>query len=219
MRGLGLSAIVLIAVNVVPVVGVVAFGWKVIDILWLYWAENVVIGILNIPRILTARGPSIDSHQRTGLVGAIFIAAFFAVHYGGFTLGHGVFIANVFAGDASAATLGEEVAFLARAIDEPAMRVALAGLFASHALSLAVNWFGRGERHKHDARAQMFAVYGRIVILHIVILLGGFGAQAIGEPVFALVLLVALKTGVDLVAHVRSHDRLAERGAAPGVFS
>ena len=219
MRGLSLSAIILIAVNVLPLAGVVFLGWKVVDILWLYWAENVVIGVLNILRILTARGPSIDDHPRTGLVGAVFIAVFFTLHYGGFTFGHGVFIAQVFGDTSTGLTLDEEVGFLARTLDTPAMRVALLGLFLSHLASLVINWFGRGERNKHDGRAQMFSVYGRIIILHVVILLGGAAAQAIGEPVIALVLLVVLKTGVDLAAHIRSHARLAERGAAPGVFS
>ena len=219
MRGLPLSGLVLIAANLIPLVGVVAFGWRVIDILWLYWAENVVIGLLNIPRILSARGDSLDEHPRTGFFGAVFIAVFFCIHYGMFTFGHGIFIAEVFGMESAAGDIGEDVGVLVAKLADPALRIALLGLFASHALSLVVNWFGRGERFKHDARAQMFSVYGRIVILHLVVLLGGIGAQSLGEPIIALILLVALKTAIDLLAHIRSHKRLAERGAPPGVFS
>src|SRR5437764_13367701 len=47
--------------------------------------------------------------------------------------------------------------------------------------------------------------YGRVMVLHVVILGGGFLVQALGAPVAAIAMLVVLKTGLDLVGHLREH--------------
>ena len=57
--------------------------------------------------------------------------------------------------------------------------------------------------------------YGRVVVLHLTILFGGFGVQALGSPLWALLLLVVLKTGIDLAAHVREHRNAPAPGKTP----
>jgi len=52
---------------------------------------------------------------------------------------------------------------------------------------------------------------GRVVVLHLTILFGGFGVQAPGSPVWALVLRVGLKTGIDLATHLREHRTGVQR--------
>jgi hypothetical protein len=44
-----------------------------------------------------------------------------------------------------------------------------------------------------------------VMVLHVVILGGGFLVQAVGAPVAAVAVLVLLKTGLDLVGHLREH--------------
>jgi len=51
----------------------------------------------------------------------------------------------------------------------------------------------------------MFAPYGRLLILHLTILFGAFVSLAIGSPVGAIVVLVLVKTAIDLGLHVREH--------------
>ncbi|MDH3417747.1 MAG: DUF6498-containing protein, partial [Gammaproteobacteria bacterium] len=46
------SAIVLIVANLVPLFGVLFLGWRVFDVIILYWAENVVIGVINVLRMI-----------------------------------------------------------------------------------------------------------------------------------------------------------------------
>lgn len=43
----------LVAANVLPLVGVVALGWRAFDVVFLYWFENVVIGAINVLKMLT----------------------------------------------------------------------------------------------------------------------------------------------------------------------
>jgi hypothetical protein len=50
------SAILLVAANLIPLVGVVFFGWSLWTILVLYWVENGIVGFWNVPKILLAQG-------------------------------------------------------------------------------------------------------------------------------------------------------------------
>jgi hypothetical protein len=61
--------------------------------------------------------------------------------------------------------------------------------------------------------------YGRIIVLHLTTLLGGFAASAAGQPLYALVVLVFLKTGLDLRAHLAERAKLAESAAPPGAVA
>jgi Family of unknown function (DUF6498) len=55
------SAVVLVVANAIPVIGVLFFGWSLITILVLFWIENGIVGLWNIPRILLARGSILQS--------------------------------------------------------------------------------------------------------------------------------------------------------------
>jgi len=58
----------------------------------LFWFENVVIGGFNVLRMLIS-GVRMGG---AGIVGALFMSAFFTVHYGLFTAVHGVFVVMLF---------------------------------------------------------------------------------------------------------------------------
>jgi hypothetical protein len=58
----------------------------------------------------------------------------------------------------------------------------------------------------------MNAPYRRIAVLHIAIIAGGFLVASLGSPMGLLVVLVALKIGMDIMLHNRSHS--ARRQAA-----
>jgi Family of unknown function (DUF6498) len=50
------TAIALIVANLIPLVGVLFFGWSLLTILVLYWIENGIVGFWNVPRIILAQG-------------------------------------------------------------------------------------------------------------------------------------------------------------------
>jgi hypothetical protein len=56
--------------------------------------------------------------------------------------------------------------------------------------------------------------YGRVMVMHVVLLIGGWVVMLMRSPVPALALLVAIKTAVDLRAHRAERRRL---GGEPGV--
>ena len=53
----------------------------------------------------------------------------------------------------------------------------------------------------------MGSPYGRVVVMHIAIMASGFLVMAIGSPAALLVVLVALKTILDVTLHNREHKK------------
>jgi hypothetical protein len=200
-----IAVAVLLVVNLVPLFGVLFWGWDVATVLIAYWLENGVIGVLNIPKILLAA-------RDTPLIGPI-MAGFFALHYGGFWIGHGFFvflIVGIATGGPFGFLLGlDPVGNVAR--DPQVLLIALL-LLVSHGVSFFFNYLGRREYVQTTPMKQMMQPYGRLMILHVTIIFGAFAAIALGQPVALVALLVILKTGVDLLFHLREHARMA--GAA-----
>jgi hypothetical protein len=158
------------------------------------------------------------------------VILFFIVHYGLFWVVHGVFVLllPVFVGLGStmfAATDGPPGLGLTDfgAINPGGVVVATVGLAISHVISFFVNFLARGEHLTVSPVAQMFRVYGRVVVLHVTILVGAVVAGALGAPLGVLLVFVIGKTVVDLAFHLREHRRatapaeVATRaGHAPG---
>ena len=203
------SDIILLAANILPLAGVMLWGWKVFDILLLYWIENLIIGVFNIMKMLT-----LMSRRKMWL--AIPIVPFFTFHYGGFCAGHGIFIILLFGlrpKDGEVMEWAQVDGLVMGLLSEPMFLLALASLVLSHAFSFFYNYLGvlnadsKGEIEEATLPRLMHAPYGRIMILHITIILGGGAAMAAGEPVWALMLLTLFKTFADLRAHQRSHKK------------
>ena len=56
-----IAVALLVITNLIPLVGVLWLGWDLMLILALYWAENGVVGVINILKILTAEGDELQS--------------------------------------------------------------------------------------------------------------------------------------------------------------
>jgi hypothetical protein len=230
------SLVLLVAFNLVPLLGVLFWGWNVATLLVLYWAENGIIGLLNVPKMLLARGPDAPGEGFANTSGRPRVASiaqvpFFLIHYGLFWVVHGIFVFTLplFVGmratidraiDAiptAPELLGERVA--GSGPDLAAVTIGVVGLAISHGVSFVINYLGRREYLRISPSAQMFAPYGRLMILHLTIIFGAVVSLSLGSPVGAIVVLVLLKTAVDLVLHRREHARLgagAGAGAATG---
>jgi hypothetical protein len=199
------SEMLLVAVNLLPLAGAAFWGWKVFDILLLYWIENVIIGILNIFKMLAVM-------NRKKLWIAIPIVPFFVLHYGMFTMGHGVFVITLFGLKLKSGqgTEWHDVETLLQGIAaDPFFLLSALGLVVSHSFSFIFNFLRGGEINRTGLLDLMHAPYGRIVALHITIILGGGVAMMMGEPIWALGLLTIFKTVGDVRAHRRSHAALA----------
>jgi hypothetical protein len=194
---------VLVAVNLVPLIGVLFWGWNVGTILIAYWLENGVIGLLNIPKIMLAA-------RDTPVIGPV-MAGFFALHYGGFWIGHGIFV-FVIVGMATRGAFGFLFGFdpIGNVARDPQVLLIALLLLVSHGVSFFFNYLGRREYLNTTPMKQMFQPYGRLVILHLTIIFGAFLVIGLGQPVALVALLVILKTGVDLLFHLREHAKASQ---------
>jgi hypothetical protein len=87
------------------------------------------------------------------------------------------------------------------------MLYAVAGLFISHGISLGYNYFYLGERKRTNLQKLMGQPYGRIMVLHIAVLIGGFLTMALGSPAGLVLILVLMKTGLDVKLHLRERQK------------
>ncbi|MEM9533362.1 MAG: DUF6498-containing protein [Pseudomonadota bacterium] len=188
------SAWLLLAANLVPVFGVLVLGWEVFTVLLLFWLENIAVGVTNLLRMASSEAPW---RQKLPMM------AFFAVHYGGFAMAHGFAVTHFFGDRAVSIGAPEELlAFVA----EQGLTLAFAALAVSHLVSFLLNDLRGGELRGVGINELMQRPYQRVIILHITILVGGFLVDALGSPVWALLVLVAIKVGIDLKAHLRTHS-------------
>ena len=197
----------LVAANMVPLVGVLFFGWSVFATLLLFWVENVIVGAFNILRMLAAQ-PQIGAMWAAKL----FMIPFFTFHYGMFVTVHGIFVMSLFGGGFTGRGFPTAATFV-HAVQAAGVAPAAWGLALSHAASFAFNYIGTGEYKSAPVQALMFRPYGRVMVLHVVILAGGLLVATLGSPLIPLALLVVLKTGLDVFGHLREHAALGR--AAP----
>lgn len=195
------SAAVLVAANLVPLYGVLFWDWEVFPLLVLFWAENVVVGLLNVARMLC-----VDPADLGTWLLKLFLVPFFCVHYGMFTAGHGAFVLSGMFGGPDYGVQGfDPLPGAAAALDDFGLWLPVGVLAASHLFSFFWNYLGAGEFRRASVPALLFKPYGRVVVLHLTIIFGAFAAAALGSPVWALVLLVAIKVAIDLAAHRKEH--------------
>jgi len=215
--------LVLLAANAVPLVGVLFFKWDVSVVVLLYWAENLAVGFYNVLKMAFAKVAHPIEH-----LAKLFMIPFFIVHYGGFTAVHGFFILAIFSkGEQGPQMTGSEqwpcvFVFLQMLFNivmhimltiPPAVRLAVLLLFVSHGVSFVYNYLIKGEYANAKAKKLMCQPYARVFVMHITILGGGFGLTILGSPVALLIVLVVLKTIIDVNLHLREHKKARKAGA------
>ncbi|MEW4568420.1 DUF6498-containing protein [Tautonia sp. JC769] len=144
------------------------------------------------------------------VAGRLGMVLFFLVHYGLFWAVHGVFVFLLFVGRGPAGGFGGlpgfglGFGFGAPQAGLPTGQITLAGILIG--VSLAVSVLRDQLRGKANAEAEpspiglMIRAYGRVVLLHVVLIFGGFAVMLLGSPTPALVLLIGLKTAAELMA-------------------
>lgn len=180
--------------NLVPLAMVLWFGADIALLFALFWAENVMIGAANFGRMLLNRGWAFPLFGRYGL------AAFFLVHFGMFCAGHATLLRALFMPGRDADF--NELNLIAQMRDFDAAFPD----FGKAVMMMAVvqlMQFLTGLKKDPDfltkpGIVQMFEPYPRIVLLQAVLVIGGALVLVLGQPQWALVLLVALKTVMGL---------------------
>ena len=86
------SAWMMVAGNLVPLAGVLFFGWQLLAVMLAFWLDNVAIGVFTAGRILYARLDGKTASGRSSGVTRAYAAANFALQYGFVCLVHGLLV-------------------------------------------------------------------------------------------------------------------------------
>lgn len=213
------ALIALVLANLIPLAGVIFLGWSVWQILIIYWLENGIVGGYNILKMMKAEGTdeasatiTINGKRPIGDARSSLIS-FFCIHYGIFWTVHGVFVltlplfgASDTGGESSLGTTPDPLVLIAAVI----------ALFISHGVSYLFNFIGGGEYKRVSPAGQMFKPYGRLVVLHVTIIIGAMAISITGAAIAALVILVLLKLGLDIGLHLAEHRDLYSTPPAKG---
>jgi hypothetical protein len=201
------SVLSLLAFNLVPLFGALFWGWNQGELILLYWSESAIIGFYTLLKMALA-SPDMKEYLKKypaapdkaqeiaksfSWMAKLGFIAFFIIHFGGFMIGHLVFILALF---------GQEITDPLVAFGT--VLPAFGGLFLSHGLSFGLNYLWNKEYKTTNLNDIFGAPYPRIVLMHFAIILGAF----IQMP---LLILVIGKTILDLGAHVQERERFSAR--------
>ena len=189
------SLFVIVVGNALVLPGVLLWEWSIFEVFYLYWLENVVIGCFTVFRMMLVSA----AFGVWTLIASVFRIAFFIMHYGLFCMGHGMILTELFYDNASGLKIEPETLFQIPIIE--GMQGFLWGVVGIIMVE-AVYGVRKIIRDRRDAvlpEVIMFSPYGRIVVLHIAVLIGGFLADEFGVSVLALIALIVMKTVYDLV--------------------
>lgn len=156
--------------------------------------------------------------------GKLIVIPIFVVHFGIFTMIHGVFIFILFGGPRYHNAIPPHPATVLQAIRDTGIWFAVFAVVISHGVTFIWNFLLDGEYKNVPLWDLVRQPYARVLVLHIVVFLTALALSRGHTPLYGLVLLVLLKTVADLMSHNAERRRFAgppnptnRPGLAPGV--
>lgn len=193
----------LLAVNAATVALALALDWPVATLLWPYWVQNIVIGYFSRKRILALGRFSTEGFTMNDRAVSPTpatqrsVANFFAVHYGFFHVGYLVFLMAQHTGQL-------------RWWDWAGLFVLGVSFAWNHRLSFNQN-VEADRAGTPNIGTLMFLPYGRIIPMHLTIIVGGALG---GDSAWSVLVFGALKTAADVLMHHVEHRVLQRQHAS-----
>lgn len=221
-----LGAVVLaLLINAVPLVGVLYFDWSAINVVVLYWFENLLIAICTSLRLLLHRfwtrkrgywrrtnrlGIQINNKPaEIGLIGEYAAASF------GFTLGHAIFVGGI--------VLLVHQNYPDQPMWQLSWHQVLRGALAIAAflgIELVIDLMRIRTASFAAMRDYAQARMGRVIVMHLAIIFGMLAMALSNSPMGVLYVLIALKTGSDLLSiATRGAPKLADSDTPPPAWA
>jgi Family of unknown function (DUF6498) len=227
------STLWLLATDAIPLFGVLFWHWDAMLMLLLYWAESGVIGFWAFAAYLFRPGFDKDDKGRTGwraYIARLMQTAFLCLHAGLFMGAHLFILRDIFRerwpkgihGVADfidhvliqtwlwlpllAVFLFRGVMYLKARIEPQTIRPFMPRL-ANVLASLNGTAAPTPAKLRNAAAEALVRFYGRIILMQVALLFGGFLAIGFGNLVPAI-LLIVIKTAIDLLLHIGGDIRV-----------
>lgn len=209
------SLAALLLANLFTIVLAIAENWDLATVLFVYWAQSIIIGLFAVIAILTCERTTLIADMNTpdpdalkkkiwnerniGLY-LLVMAGFFCLHYGLFHWGYFAFIVD-------------GGLFGPPDFSNPGVWASCGIFFFNHLYSFF--YFRNSERQGvRYLNGQFFRPYNRIIPMHLTIIFGSIvvlilGLLGITTVLPVLILFLALKTWMDIRMHLRKHYEAA----------
>lgn len=198
------TATALLVSNALVIVGALFFHWPFGVVMFLYWAENLVIGALQVARML------LRALRYREWKEFFSTAPFFTFHFGLFAVGQGVFMAVLAGSTGSGDVLLDE---LAHALSPRSWGLSefLEGLWPPFLFATLSHLYSFW---KHSVRGGsqktmwtlMFEPYGRVFVMQVTVVFGWWLVNAFTDRGLGpLILMMVAKTAFDFSAHFKQH--------------
>lgn len=213
-----------IGVNLIPIFGVLFFHWSAFTILFAYWCETGVIGVVNLLKIWKAQMSEEEKKEFTATAsdGKILILPGqwarlahllkFVLIYGGFMVVHLVFLffiggilttmTYLLNGNTEGlnALSGPHVdftgwLFAGNGITLASFIIMVLGFFVIHGFSFLENYLGKKEYLHVTVTQQLMSPFKRVIVMQVTIIFGAFFFGII--PYAGGIILVILKILLD----------------------
>ena len=185
-----LSSLILIVSNIITIYIAVSQNWNLSTLMFVYWAQNAIIGLFTFAKILSLKKFSTKNFKinhapaSPTIATKYFTAFFFLVHYGMFHLIYFLFLVTNFS--------------ISNALMPVFFSILI--LFGNHLFSYIYN-FKEDSNKLKSIGTIMFFPYARIIPMHLTIVFGYFLIQSSTGLIFFL----CLKTLADLIMHITEH--------------
>lgn len=206
-----------VLVDLLPIWGVLVWGWDAIALVMLYWLENLLLGARTLARIIAA---NIAENRLWGLLTGLGTCAFFIVHYGIFNFGHGGILLEVFGVWQELEGLntlpGSIKALIGGALSTGIhMEWVLLVLGAWYAFAFVHDDMLTGDWMKLKSTNVMFEPYGRLIVFHLAVFFVAGMLEFLGDAgLGALILVLARATWRLRATMFGGRKREAEAAAA-----
>ncbi len=224
------SSLVLILANLIPLAGVLLFQWDILAILLLYWAESVIIGYINVIKMIFCRTDNVLHSALPQLAGQpvpeelsnsipkmsvseskLTLILVFILQYGFFCFVHLTVVVEIF----SDTSIRQGAASSLVGLWQTSFWIAVIGIAGSHLYSFFMNYIGGEEFKRASLSLLMRRPYDRIIAMELATIFGGALVLSLGRPLPMLLILIAAKTVLDMRLHEKERGKLAAPAITP----
>lgn len=213
------SAYVLIAANLIPLIGVLFYEWDHVLVLALFWIENLIIGAVNILKfIVIAIAQRAPKH--------LLLCGFFAFHFGFFCSAHGLLLWKILDLEKIDPTqyfsnpdlgifniFAKGLTVLLGFINKlaPIIYLGISALVLSRLVSFIENFLLRGDLFVMTPGKLMAQPYQQIIVMHAGLMFGAFAIDALGSTIWLLLIIVLFKMMADFSMHRKRHQTIEQQ--------
>lgn len=180
------SAIFLLLSNGLIIYFAIVEEWNIMDVMWIYWAQSLMIGFFNFLHILDLKDYSTEGYELLFKISMkVQMALFFLFHWGLLHIVFLVFLLYIWA--------------VTPSLSPPMLALCIIVFLITHAAAYWVNRH-RDVNRKPNIGDVVFHPYARVLPMWVILAPGIYYSEG---SFTTLVVFLALKTIADMIMHVR----------------